>query len=133
MAKQKVPSDAVERVSGTVLMKRKLVAPDETLLAAIPVDYATMTGTQDAVVHSLYQVRLPVVATPPHEVEAALVGRFQYGPSHFRGLVALAIRQFLILEKSLGRADEDSISFLQTQISEAIEALRSDDDQGQVP
>jgi len=124
MVKSKGPEPRIQ-VPGHVLIRRKLIAPDERLLTALPVDFATMTVTPDAIVHSLYQARLPVTEGQPDEVEAALVGRFQYGPAHARALVALMIRQFLILEATLDRSQQESISFLQEQISKTVAGLES--------
>jgi len=105
---------------GQVALERRLVAPDERLLAPVPVDYSVMNVTPDAVIHSLYQTRLPPAAEPPKRVDAALVGRFQYGPAHFKALVGLAIRQFLIMEVRHGRTREETVSFIEEQVTKTL-------------
>ena len=100
--------------------ERRLVAPDENALAPIPVDFAVMNVTPDTVTHSLYQTRLRPSVEIPDVIDAALVGRFQYGPSHFKQLTMLVMRQFILFEATLGRKPQESAAFLKAEIAKTV-------------
>lgn len=111
------PADSSVQKPAAVKLQRNFIAPDDRVLAAVSVDFSTLVVLPDGVVHSLYQTRLPVDGdvAGKTQIDSALVGRFQYGPEHFKALVALFIRQFRVFESSQGRVAEAQ-EFLQEHV-----------------
>jgi hypothetical protein len=110
--KPKTPEGSTHAVE----VRRSLVSNDPRP-TAVPADFATITVVQDFVVHTLYQTLLPigVETTPPTELEAVLVGRFSYGPTTFQALIALFIRQYVLMRSAQGKAQE-SLQWLEEEI-----------------
>lgn len=104
---------------GEIRLKRKPVVKDERLLSPVLADYATITLSQELVIHNLFQTVIPVgdIDVDKGEIDAALVARFFYTPDFFRAMTALFLRQYVAFE-GLRERKEETISWIRQLLSQ---------------
>jgi hypothetical protein len=97
-------------------VSRNLVAAPEQL-APVFVDFATLVGSMDTVVHSLFQTRPPVtgIERTTTQVDSVLVGRFVYTNAHFAELTRLFVRQLIKSEGN--RNSREFVEWLAQQLT----------------
>jgi hypothetical protein len=87
-------------------VERQPVVHDPDKLGPVWADYAHIMVTPDMVIHSVFQTRPPLELPLQEPVETVLIARFGYPFSFFKSLVALCIRQYLVVEATHNRKRE---------------------------